>query len=237
MDIFAKRFAQSSFSFGKRLFRVKVSGEWLSTGNGKEYFRLGALRAVDWPSTPQRIWPAKVYLCTISQRQQMEKLIFCKIKDDPKILSGVLGEQNERQGPEILITSLYIDVILQCNDILWERHALHYPRAYLLHLWGFCYLASLQNDLCAGSNRYTSSSNLIKCQRQNGSWECQMSGIQNQADKHIFSSVPKCQASLKYKVVGNFLEIVCDIFAIFLSVCLDILIPYNVWNFMWNRHK
>ena len=47
MDIFAKRFAQSSFSFGKRLFRVKVSGEWLSTGNGKEYFRLGALRAVD----------------------------------------------------------------------------------------------------------------------------------------------------------------------------------------------
>ena len=30
-----------------------------------------------------------------------------------------------------------------------------------------------------------------------------MSGIQNQADKHIFSSVPKCQASLKYKVVGN----------------------------------
>ena len=61
----------------------------------------------------------------------MEKLIFCKIKDDPKILSGVLGEQNARQGPEILITSLYIDVILQCNDILWERHALHYPRAYL----------------------------------------------------------------------------------------------------------
>ena len=47
MDIFAKKFAQSSFSFGKRLFRVKVSGEWLSTGNGKEYFRLGALRAVD----------------------------------------------------------------------------------------------------------------------------------------------------------------------------------------------
>ena len=159
----------------------------------------------------------------------MEKLIFCKIKDDPKILSGVLGEQNERQGPEILITSLYIDVILQCNDILWERHALHYPRAYLLHLWGFCYLASLQNDLCAGSNRYTSSSNLIKCQRQNGSWECQMSGIQNQADKHIFSSVPKCQASLKYKVVGDILEIVCHIFAIFLNVCLDILILVTCW--------
>ena len=59
-----------------------------------------------------------------------------------------------------------------------------------------------------------------------------MSGIQNQADKHIFSSVPKCQASLKYKVVGNILEIVCNIFAIFLSVYLDILIPYNVWNFM-----
>ena len=33
--------------FGKRLFRVRVSGEWLSTGNGKEYFRPGALRAVD----------------------------------------------------------------------------------------------------------------------------------------------------------------------------------------------
>ena len=47
MDIFANKFAQSSFSFGKRLFRVRVSGEWLSTGNGKEYFRLGALRAVD----------------------------------------------------------------------------------------------------------------------------------------------------------------------------------------------
>ena len=42
-----KKFAQSSFSFGKRLFRVSVSGEWLSTGNGKEYFRPGALRAVD----------------------------------------------------------------------------------------------------------------------------------------------------------------------------------------------
>ena len=47
MDIFAKQIAQSSFSFGKRLFRVNVSGEWLSTGNGEEYFRLGALRAVD----------------------------------------------------------------------------------------------------------------------------------------------------------------------------------------------
>ena len=137
--------------------------------------------------------------------------------------------QNERQGSEIFITSLYIDVILQCNDILWERHALHYPRAYLLHLWGFCYLASLQNNLCVGSNRYTSSSNLIKCQRQNGSWECQMSGIQNQADKHIFSSVPKCQASLKYKVVGDILEIVCHIFAIFLNVCLDILILVTCW--------
>ena len=137
--------------------------------------------------------------------------------------------QNERQGSEIFITSLYIDVILQCNDILWERHALHYPRAYLLHLWGFCYLASLQNNLCAGSNRYTSSSNLIKCQRQNGSWECQMSGIQNQADKHIFSSVPKCQASLKYKVVGDILEIVCHIFAIFLNVFLDILILVTCW--------
>ena len=42
-----------------------------------------------------------------------------------------------------------------------------------------------------------------------------MSGIQNQADKHIFSSVPKCQASLKYKVVGNILKIVCNIFATF----------------------
>ena len=47
MDIFAKKFAQSSFSFEKRLFHVRVSGEWLSTGNGKEYFRPGALRAVD----------------------------------------------------------------------------------------------------------------------------------------------------------------------------------------------
>ena len=47
MDIFAKQIAQSSFSFGKRLFRVNVSGEWLSTGNSEEYFRLGALRAVD----------------------------------------------------------------------------------------------------------------------------------------------------------------------------------------------
>ena len=42
-----KKFAQSSFSFGKRLFRVSASGEWLSTGNGKEYFRPDALRAVD----------------------------------------------------------------------------------------------------------------------------------------------------------------------------------------------
>ena len=35
-------------------------------------------------------------------------------------------EQNERQGSEIFITSLYIDLILQCNGILWKRHALHY---------------------------------------------------------------------------------------------------------------
>jgi hypothetical protein len=28
MDIFANKFAQSSFSFGKRLFRVRVAGEW-----------------------------------------------------------------------------------------------------------------------------------------------------------------------------------------------------------------
>ena len=148
--------------------------EWLVSGSrqemGKSTFGLAlSAQLIDLPLHRQFGRQVKVYLCTISQRQQMEKLIFCKIKDDPKILSGVLGEQNERQGPEILITSLYIDVILQCNDILWERHALHYPRAYLLHLWGFCYLASLQNDLCAGSNRYTSSSNLIKCQRQNGS--------------------------------------------------------------------
>ena len=34
--------------------------------------------------------------------------------------------QNERQGSEIFITSLYIDLILQCNGILWKRHALHY---------------------------------------------------------------------------------------------------------------
>ena len=56
-----------------------------------------------------------------------------------------------------------------------------------------------------------------------------MSGIQNQADKHIFSSVPKCQASLKYKVVGDILEIVCHIFAIFLNVFLDILILVTCW--------
>ena len=178
MDIFAKRFAQSSFSFGKRPFVLK----WVVSGVDRKWRRV--LSA--WRSP--RSW-------------------------------------------------LTFHSFLKCNGTLWRRHALHYPRAYLLHLWGFCYLASLQNDLCAGSNRYTSSSNLIKCQRQNGSWECQMSGIQNQADKHIFSSVPKCQASLKYKVVGNILEIVCNIFAIFLNVCLDILIPYNVWNFMWNRHK
>ena len=47
MDIFVNKFAQSSFSFEKRLFHVRVSGEWLSTGNGKEYFRPGALSAVD----------------------------------------------------------------------------------------------------------------------------------------------------------------------------------------------
>ena len=45
--IFCQKFAQSSFSFEKQLFHVRVSGEWLSTGNGKEYFRPGALRAVD----------------------------------------------------------------------------------------------------------------------------------------------------------------------------------------------
>ena len=28
MDIFANKFAQSSFSFGKRLFHVRVAGEW-----------------------------------------------------------------------------------------------------------------------------------------------------------------------------------------------------------------
>ena len=55
---FCQKICQSSFSFGKRLFRVSASGEWLSTGNGKEYFRPDALRAVDWPSTPQTICPA-----------------------------------------------------------------------------------------------------------------------------------------------------------------------------------
>ena len=53
--LFLPKICQSSFSFGKRLFRVSASGEWLSTGNGKEYFRPDALRAVDWPSTPQTI--------------------------------------------------------------------------------------------------------------------------------------------------------------------------------------
>ena len=57
--LFLPKICQSSFSFGKRLFRVSASGEWLSTGNGKEYFRPDALRAVDWPSTPQTIWPWK----------------------------------------------------------------------------------------------------------------------------------------------------------------------------------
>ena len=45
--LFLPKICQSSFSFGKRLFRVSASGEWLSTGNGKEYFRPDALRAVD----------------------------------------------------------------------------------------------------------------------------------------------------------------------------------------------
>ena len=56
--LFLPKVCQSSFSFGKRLFRVSASGEWLSTGNGKEYFRPDALRAVDRPSTPQTICPA-----------------------------------------------------------------------------------------------------------------------------------------------------------------------------------
>ena len=35
-------------------------------------------------------------------------------------------EQNERQGSEIFITSLYIDLILQCAGVLWKRYAPHY---------------------------------------------------------------------------------------------------------------
>ena len=170
MVIFAKSLSKFIF-FWETTFRVSSSGEWLSQEMAKSTFGLAlSARLIDFPLHRQFVRQVKVYLCTMSYRQRMEKLKFCKIWGDPKTLSRVVGcAQNERQGSEIFITSLYIDVILQCNDILWERHALHYPRAYLLHLWGFCYLASLHNNLCAGLNRYTSSSNLIKCQRQNGS--------------------------------------------------------------------
>ena len=97
MDIFAKKFAQSSFSFGKRLFVL----EWVVSGcrqeMAKSTFGLAlSAQLIDLPLHRQFGRQVKVYLCTISQRQQMEKLNFCKIKDDPKILSGVLGVNKMR---------------------------------------------------------------------------------------------------------------------------------------------
>ena len=58
MVIFAKKFVKVHFLLGNDF---SVWREWwvVVTGNGKEYFRPDALRAVDWPSTPQTIWPWK----------------------------------------------------------------------------------------------------------------------------------------------------------------------------------
>ena len=95
--LFLPKICQSSFSFGKRLFVL----EWLVSGSRQEMVKSTfglALSAqlIDLPLHRQFGRQVKVYLCTISQRQQMEKLNFCKIKDDPKILSGVLGVNKMR---------------------------------------------------------------------------------------------------------------------------------------------
>ena len=95
--LFLPKICQSSFSFGKRLFVL----EWLVSGSRQEMVKSTfglALSAqlIDLPLHRQFVRQVKVYLCTISQRPQMEKLNFCKIKDDPKILSGVLGVNKMR---------------------------------------------------------------------------------------------------------------------------------------------
>ena len=45
--LFCQKICQSSFSFGKRLFRVARVVSGCQQENGKEYFRPDALRAVD----------------------------------------------------------------------------------------------------------------------------------------------------------------------------------------------
>ena len=63
-------------------------------------------------------------------------------------------EQNERQGSEIFITSLYIDLTLKCNGILWKRHALHYTSTGLgiIPKKTFFFSASLTNGFKTGSS-------------------------------------------------------------------------------------
>ena len=96
MVIFAKSLSKFIF-FWETTFRVSSSGEWLSQEMAKSTFGLTlSAQLIDLPLHRQFVRQVKVYLCTISQRHQMEKLNFCKIKDDPKILSGVLGVNKMR---------------------------------------------------------------------------------------------------------------------------------------------
>ena len=66
--------------FWETTFRVSSSGEWLSQEMAKSTFGLTlSARLIDLPLHRQFVRQVKVYLCTMSYRQRMEKLKFCKI--------------------------------------------------------------------------------------------------------------------------------------------------------------
>ena len=79
MVIFAKSLSKFIF-FWETTFRVSSSGEWLSQEMAKSTFGLTlSARLIDLPLHRQFVRQVKVYLCTMSYRQRMEKLKFCKI--------------------------------------------------------------------------------------------------------------------------------------------------------------
>ena len=79
MVIFAKNLSKFIF-FWETTFRVSSSGEWLSQEMAKSTFGLTlSAQLIDLPLHRQFVRQVKVYLCTMSYRQRMEKLKFCKI--------------------------------------------------------------------------------------------------------------------------------------------------------------
>ena len=97
MVIFAEKFVKVHFLLGNDFFVLARVVSGCRQEMAKSTFGLTlSAQLIDLPLHRQFGRQVKVYLCTISQRQQMEKLNFCEIKDDPKILSGVLGVNKMR---------------------------------------------------------------------------------------------------------------------------------------------